>query len=145
MGFSIPVHAADRPIPASPSVVTLDAEGNATEHTKLKVVADVDAYARATLKDEQPGLLVKTVLRAVGKQVAVNIAAREAKKQAEAHGGQLAGLGASVLVGFGGSSAMTLTEVADTRPLSSPTPSARHSSTYLKAFTRSKCTRVPIA
>ncbi len=107
MGFALPVHAPDKPI-AAPGVVHLhaDAGGAADIACNLEVVSDLDAYARATLKDEQPGLLVKTITRAVVKQAAGGVISHEVEKK-----NQLLGLAVNLLT----STAATLSEVADTR------------------------------
>jgi hypothetical protein len=76
------------------------------------VVSDLDAYARATLKDEQPRLLAKTIIRAVTKQIIAGEAAVQAKK---AVGGGAEGALLGAVVNLVGSSTATLSEVADTR------------------------------
>lgn len=107
MGFALPVHAPDRAIGA-PGVVHLHAEaaGSNDISRSLDVVSDLDAYARATLKDEQPHLLVKTITRAVVKQAAGAVVSAELEKK-----NQLLGLATNLLT----STAATLSEVADTR------------------------------
>lgn len=123
MGFAIPVHAKDKPI-AHPAVVraTPAAGGTATTHP-MEVVSDLDAFARATLKDEQPGVLAKTMIRAVAKQVAAGQLSREAEQAARKKSGdpqkdkqnedtaKLVGLVTNLFA----STAATLSEVADTR------------------------------
>lgn len=76
--------------------------------SSLEVVSDLDAYARATLKDEQPRLLAKTITRAVAKQIVVGGAAEAAKKSP---GGPLL----AAVVDLVGSTAATVSEVADLR------------------------------
>jgi hypothetical protein len=110
MGFAIPVHDADYPILAPGNVHAIPESGASAFSQPLEVLTDLDAYARATLKDEQPDVLAKTMIRAVSKQVAVAVASNEAKK----HGGEFGevlGLAVNLL----GSTAATLSEVADTR------------------------------
>jgi hypothetical protein len=119
MGFAIPVHAKDKPI-QHPAVVRVSSAmgGSPTSHP-MEVLSDLDAFARATLKDEQPGVLAKTMIRAVAKQVAAGQLAHEAEeatrdrhKRKEDDGtAQLVGLVANLFA----STAATLSEVADTR------------------------------
>lgn len=106
MGFAMPVHEPDQPIPQTSVVSVVDDMGQTQLQQQLEVASDTDAYARATLKDEQPALFIKTFTRAAAKQVAAHIAAEEAKKE-----DPLGGL----FVGLIGSAAATMTEVADTR------------------------------
>ncbi len=107
MGFALPVHAPDRPIGA-PGVVHIhpDAAGGGDIARNLEVVSDLDAYARASLKDEQPGLLVKTITRAVVKQAAGGVVSSQVEKK-----NALLGLAVNLVT----STAATLSEVADTR------------------------------
>ncbi len=114
MGFEVPVHDKDlgRPTAARVVVRPLAADSPLTPiDADLEVVSDVDAYARATLKDEQPKLLVKTLSRALSKQV---LAAQGAVQTKKAVGGaEGAVLGA--LVNLVGSATATVSESADTR------------------------------
>lgn len=107
MGFALPVHAPDKAIGA-PGVIHLKpmAAGGNDLSRSMEVVSDLDAYARATLKDEQPHLLVKTITRAVVKQAAGAVVSAEVEKK-----NQLLGLATNLLT----STAATLSEVADTR------------------------------
>lgn len=107
MGFAIPVHIGDKPIATPATVRVQKADGGDAGRHQLEVVCDLDAYARATLKDDQPGVLAKTIIRAAAKQAAAGALANEAKDR----GGE--GLG--LLVNLLGSAAATFSEVADTR------------------------------
>ena len=111
MGFAIPVHIHDQPIATPASVRVHRADGSDEGRHQLEVVCDLDAYARATLKDDQPGVLAKTITRAVAKQVAAGALANEAK--------QRGGEGLGLIVNLLGSAAATFSEVADTRAWSS--------------------------
>jgi uncharacterized protein len=117
MGFAIPVHAKDRPIPQPATVRVTSAMGGSPITHPLEVLSDLDAFARATLKDEQPGVLAKTMIRAVGKQVAAAQLSREAEqatRRSSKHDdgtAQLVGLVTNLFT----STAATLSEVADTR------------------------------
>jgi len=101
IGFSLPVYRPDQPIAASVPVRV----GPSTLATQ--VVADIDALARATLKDQQPRLATKTLVRVVAKQAAVHAGAEAMEREQ----GKLAGVFASLV----GSAAMTATEIADLR------------------------------
>lgn len=102
VGFELPVHRSDRPIDA---LARLSVDGG--PECPLEVVHDLDAYARATLKDEQPMVLLRTLTRMVAKQTAVFLASKQAREE---HGG-----GAGLLVNVLGSVAMSATEQADVR------------------------------
>ena len=107
MGFALPVHRPDRPI-APPATARAKPTAGGSEITRtLEVVADLDAYARAALKDDQPELVAKTLIRAAAKQVAAGALSHEAKKR----GGDLLGLAGNLVT----STAATLSEIADTR------------------------------
>jgi hypothetical protein len=106
--FELPVHAPDSPAPA-PQRFVLRPAGElsaAPREITAETASDLDAYARATLKDEQVWTAVKTLTRTVVKQASVSLAAYEAKKRNE-----WVGLAAQL----GGSIAMSLTENADLR------------------------------
>jgi hypothetical protein len=107
MGFALPVHRTDQPIPAPAVVRIQSAAGGPALAQGMEVVSDLDAYARATLKDEQTRLLTKTIIRAVSKQFVGGILASGAKRQ----GGDLLGFAVNALA----STAATFSEVADTR------------------------------
>lgn len=127
-GMQMPVHDRERPLPALARLVArpLAAAAPTTEieatlpaappgtpfEAALEVVSDIDAYARATLKDEQPRLLAKTLTRVVAKQVAAGQAAIQAKKAA---GGGAEGQLLGAVVGLLGSATATFSEQADTR------------------------------
>jgi hypothetical protein len=119
MGFAIPVHAKDQPIPPPAVVRAKPADGGAELTRGMEVLSDLDAFARATLKDEQPGVLAKTMIRAVAKQVAAAQLSREAqqatrdpnKKKEDDDTAKVVGLVTNLFA----STAATLSEVADTR------------------------------
>ncbi len=113
LGFAIPVHAKDHPIMQPASVRARPAMGGTDFSHGMEVLSDLDAFARATLKDEQPGVLAKTMIRAAAKQTAVALAAHEVDKRNKDKGGA-AGL-LSMAVNLIGSTVATLSEVADTR------------------------------
>ncbi len=106
MGFAMPVHEADETLPGLGLISVFDQSGNTTVEQELAVVSDLDAYARATLKDEQGPLFIKTFTRAAAKQVAAHVAAEEAMQEDVATG---------LFTRFFGSAVATMTEVADTR------------------------------
>ena len=107
IGFEMPTHREDVPI-APPGMAVFG-----EEEQPLVVTSDFDAYARATLKDLQPGVLTKTLARTLTKHIAAEVVAagaREATKDkgaGEQIGGWLVGLGAHALA--------SASEVADTR------------------------------
>ena len=104
IGFEIPVHAPDTML-TSPASVTVGAVTGSGE-----VLCDLDAYARSTLKDAQPHVLLKTLLRVAVKQGAVAAGAYAAREQHNE---------SSELLAFGinlvGSALATATESADLR------------------------------
>jgi hypothetical protein len=107
IGWEMPVHRTDA---ANPTPAT--ARVDATE-LPMVVVSDLDAYARATLKDLQPGVLTKTMSRVIGKHIAAGVASAAMKQGAEDKGE-----GAKVLAWLGGIGAHAVasaTEAADTR------------------------------
>ncbi|MBA3936527.1 MAG: hypothetical protein H0X38_03620 [Planctomycetes bacterium] len=110
MGFALPVHRPDRVNPPPAAIRAIPAAGGSETIRTLEVVSDLDAYARATLKDEQPKLLVKTLIRAAAKQVAAGTVTHELTKRNDGLG-ELLGAGLNLLT----SAAATLSEVADTR------------------------------
>jgi hypothetical protein len=117
-GMEMPVHARQMPVPPLGRVVAhaiaLDDPGRAADvpsESRLEVVSDLDAYARATLKDDQPKLLAKTIIRVVAKQVVAGEASVQAKHAVGGPAGQLVG----AVVDLVGSGAATLSEVADIR------------------------------
>ena len=116
IGFAIPVHDVDRPIlpPGTVRARPAGSTSNVGDFAKpLEVLTDLDAYARATLKDDQPGVLAKTMIRTAAKQTAVAVASHQVEKQNKDKDGvgQLLGLAVNLI----GSAAMTFSEVADTR------------------------------
>jgi hypothetical protein len=111
MGFALPVHDVDVPILPPGSVRAKPADGGSEVVQRLEVLSDLDAFARATLKDDQPGVLAKTMIRAAAKQAAVAVASHEVEKRTNNQTGQLLGFAVNLL----GSTAATLSEVADTR------------------------------
>ncbi|MBI5938373.1 MAG: hypothetical protein HY850_11070 [Betaproteobacteria bacterium] len=75
---SFPVIKSERAF--MPSSITLDGKAN----LPLAPVTNVDAMARRALKDEMPGIILRTTVRAIAKSIA--------QKQAADRGGALAGL-----------------------------------------------------
>ncbi len=108
--FEIPVHDYDHPVPEPAVVEACSVAGGHRLRERLQVVSDLDAYARVTLKDEQPRILIRTLIRGLTKQAAVAAGAEATKKHGGKHAG-LAAYGVNVL----GSIAMSLTELADVR------------------------------
>lgn len=90
------------------AILLKSGEQNAAFHN-LPIVDDPDAYARATLKDEQPQVLTKTLTRTLVKQIAAHVASNEVRKQA----GAIAGFFTQLVT----SSAATASEIADTRAI----------------------------
>lgn len=107
IGWEMPVHRTDRPIPV-PGTVKVDAF-----ELPLVVVSDLDAYARATLKDLQPGVLTKTMTRVITKHIAAAVAAAAAKEATKDQGVGGALLGWAM--GVGAHAAASASESADTR------------------------------
>ncbi len=107
IGFEMPTHRQDAPIP-TPGVVVFG-----TEERQLVVTDDIDAYARVTLKDLQPGVLTKTMTRVLTKHIAAAVAGAAAKEATKDQGlgGQLFG----ALVGVAAHAAASASESADTR------------------------------
>ncbi len=105
IGFELPVHRDDGSNPP-PATVRIDEQSGET----LTVVSDLDAYARASLKDEQPRLLLRTLTRVVAKQAAVAIGTRAVQKSDKDHGDVL-----GFLVNLAGSALATYSEQADLR------------------------------
>ena len=104
IGFEIPVHAPDNPngFPASVTVGDITRAG--------EVVCDIDAYARSRLKDDQPKVLLKTLLRVAAKQAAVAIGAHAVREQHNQNSDLLA-----FAINLAGSALATATESADLR------------------------------
>jgi hypothetical protein len=107
IGWEMPVHRTDRAIPV-PGMVKIDAL-----ESPLVVVSDIDAYARATLKDLQPGVLTKTMTRVMAKHIAAAVASAAAKEATKDQGVGGALLGWAV--GIGAHAAASASESADTR------------------------------
>jgi hypothetical protein len=105
IGFEIPVHAPDAPIPG-PATITVGGRSRTGE-----TVCDLDAYARSELKDHQPALLLKTLLRVAAKQTLVALGAGAVHHNNESSGGELLAFGINLI----GSALMTATESADLR------------------------------
>ena len=104
MGTEIPVHAPDHEIAPVAQLIVATESGQIA--IPMDVLCDLDAYARATLKDEQPAVLIRALLRTTAKQVAAAAVANEAEKEDPLWG---------ALVGLASSLAMTATEIADLR------------------------------
>lgn len=104
IGFEIPVHEPDIP---APGMATVTAGGVSRTG---EVVCDLDAYARSRLKDDQPGVLLKTLIRVAAKQSLVALGSHAAGKSNS---------GEADLLAFGinliGSAIATATESADLR------------------------------
>lgn len=107
IGWEMPVHRTDSAIPV-PGTVHVDAFTS-----PLVVVSDLDAYARATLKDLQPGVLTKTMARVLTKHAVAAAVSQAAKHEAEDKGAAEK-IGAW-LVGIGAHAAASASEAADTR------------------------------
>lgn len=115
MGFSIPAHAPDHPIIPAP-VVT----GSATERAwdgsvPGEVVCDLDAWARAELKDRQVQVLLKTLTRAALKQIAAGQTAHEARRAGRDQHGSGTGDLIGLMVNLVASGLATASEQADIR------------------------------
>lgn len=106
MGFALPVHEKDAFNAAPARVQIIDQTDARAVHVELETVSDLDAYARATLKDEQRALFLKTFARVAAKQIAAAAAAKAAEEENP---------GSGFLVKLFGSAIATATEVADTR------------------------------
>jgi hypothetical protein len=107
IGFEIPTHREDTPIPP-PGLAVFG-----TNEQPMIVAADYDAYARATLKDLQPGVLTKTLTRTFTKHIAAEVVAAGLREGAKDQGA-----GAQVgawLIGLGAHAAASASEAADTR------------------------------
>ena len=105
LAFEIPAHAPRRADPG-PATAELIGPDGAVRRIPLEALADPDALARACLAERQPGIVIKTLARAVAKQVGVGILAHRARKENEA-----LGLVANLL----GSLLMSWSEQADLR------------------------------
>lgn len=106
IGFAIPVHAPDRPIGT-----TASASVDGGPPYRLQVVSDVDAYARATLKDEQPRLITRALVRVLVKQLGVVGTEAIVEREMQGPARDLV----KFVVGLGGSAIATASEVADQR------------------------------
>ncbi len=104
IGFEIPVHAPDSPW-GIPATVTAGGISTASE-----VVCDLDAYARSTLKDDQPHVLLKTLIRVAAKQTLVALGA-SAAHQGNNESAEIL----SFAINLVGSAVATATESADLR------------------------------
>ena len=104
IGFEIPVHAPDSSLP-TPSSVTV---GDVTRTGE--VVCDLDAYARSRLKDDQPHVLLKTLVRVAVKQATVAVGAHAVHDQHNQNSELLA-----FVINLAGSALATATESADLR------------------------------
>ena len=127
MGTEIPVHAPDPAIAPVAQLIVATESGQIA--ITMDVLCDLDAYSRATLKDEQPAVLIRALLRTAAKQVAAAAVTNEVKEE-DALLGTLFGLVSSV--------AMTATEIADLRgSLVLPNTIKGASLTCLRASTNS--------
>jgi hypothetical protein len=107
MGFALPSCADDRLIPptAIATIARLDTSGPIVTQS-LETVHDIDAIARADLRDRQPGIITKTLIRAAAKQIAAGAISHEVAKQNELLG---------LLTNLFTSSLATVSESADLR------------------------------
>jgi hypothetical protein len=108
IAFEVPAHRPDAPIPA-PGVMTVDGQ----DAEPLEVLCDLDAYARATLRDEQPGILTKTIIRSMTKHVAAEAAGQAAQEAVKDQGLAMQLLACLSTVGM--HAAASASESADTR------------------------------
>jgi hypothetical protein len=107
IAFGVPVHAPDRVIPPpAQAILRATSAAHGEFPTALEVVSDLDAYARATLKDHQPGVVAKTLIRMLSKQVVAGVVSHEVTKKNE-----LLGLAVNLVT----SATASLTENADLR------------------------------
>lgn len=86
-------------IKSEPAFLPSSIEVDGKSKLSLASVTNIDAMARRALKDEMPGIIVRTTVRAIAKAVA--------QKQANDHGGAIAGLLVTI--------ASVVTESADER------------------------------
>lgn len=117
MGAVLPAHRPDTPIgPPAHIAAAAVADSPADQVTtpvswrplgQLEVFWDLDAYARAALVDYQPSVLLRTLLRATGKQAGIARAAHDAREDGNET--------LAFLLNLFGSAVMTLTEDADIR------------------------------
>lgn len=105
IGFEVPVHRPDRPI-GTPAGLMI----NGGAPVRFEVVGDLDAQARAGLRDEQPSIVLRTLIRVLAKQGAVAVGAKAVRESNSGEAGLLA-----FLVNLIGSSLATWTESADLR------------------------------
>lgn len=105
IGFEIPVHAPDAPL-GGPATVTAGGVSRTAE-----VLCDLDAYARSELKEKQPKVLLKTLIRVAAKQTLVGLGAAAIGKKHDSPEGQLL----SFAVNLVGSALATASESADLR------------------------------
>ncbi|MDW8373001.1 MAG: hypothetical protein RMM29_05045 [Planctomycetota bacterium] len=112
IGFELPWHRADRSIPPPGKARVGSLE------MPLEVQADIDAYARVTLKDNFPSIMTKTMGRVFAKHLAAIVArkAMEASAMRQEDGSKrLMGLLMAKLLGTTTHAAATASENADTR------------------------------
>lgn len=106
VGFCLPVYARDRSRPHGGHVELDGAPNKPGREVALEPATDLDAIARSTLDDNQVGIVSRTLLRVIGKQLPGVIAARAANKKSPLLG---------AVVGTLSSLGVSLTEAADTR------------------------------
>lgn len=115
MGLSVPVHPHDRPVPPPAQITATPAgAGGSPVSATLEVACDLDGYTRATLKDDQPEVLAKTITRAVAKQLAGAVASKAIDNAGKRENNEAVRALATV-VNLTWSAAMTATENADLR------------------------------
>ncbi len=107
IGFEMPTHRNDVAIPP-PGMAVIG-----SDEQPLIVAADLDAYARATLKDLQPGVLTKTLGRTLTKHIAAEVVAAGAREATKDKGAGEQAVG--WLMGIGAHAAASASEAADTR------------------------------
>jgi hypothetical protein len=105
IGFELPAHAPDKPL-AGPATITAGGVSRTGE-----VLCDLDAYARSQLKEAQPHVLLKTLLRVAAKQTLVGLGSAAVGKKHQSSEGDLL----AFAINLAGSALMTATESADLR------------------------------
>lgn len=110
ISFELPAHRADQELSTPPW--RLELLGDDRQQMILQagpLLCDVDGYIRAELRDLQPQIVLKTLIRVAVKQAAVAAATREIRRAQ--------GDGAGLLAGLAGSITMSSTEHADLRAM----------------------------
>jgi len=89
--ISFPVIHPDRSVPVPPEITL----GTGTK-VAITPVTSVDAMARRVLRDEMPGIILRTIVRATTRAVAQAELSNQMSKQLGAAGGLLSNIGSSV-------------------------------------------------